>query len=367
MSKKGTALTIGIAAPLSGQASLLGLEMKQAVELAIDEVNRERGASGGKISALALDDASDVERGRIVAEQFSKQADVVAVIGHYSSDVSIAAAQVYRQASLAMVTPIASNPDLTAKRFPNVFRFTNRDDHTGFAIAQFLYRKLGKRRAALVESDTAYGRSMAQRFAEAFERIGGDIVYRKTVRSGERNFEGVVSSLPKDFDFLFYGGSFEGAYILRAMRTAGLEQKFAAGDGCWDKPNFLAAAGHASMEGEGVLILSATPEIGRVPGSREFAEQYSKRFGPITNYAVNSYDAGRLVLDAVFRINDGGHESKRLEVLTAIRSTRHQGIAYPRPVHWDERGDNLASLTALYEVRDAAFHEIAEVPSDAAL
>ncbi|MGA9482725.1 MAG: branched-chain amino acid ABC transporter substrate-binding protein [Candidatus Acidiferrales bacterium] len=362
MARKAT-VTIGIAAPFSCEAKLLGREMKQAIELAIDEVNSQGGILGQEILTFALDDQSEVERGLGVAEEFARRPDVLAVIGHYSSDVTIAAADVYHQASLAVVAPIASNPDLTEKRLPNVFRFTNRDDETGLAIAQFLYRELGKRRAVLVESATAYGRSMAQQFGDAFQRLGGEIVYRQIVQSGARSFDGLIRSLPKDFDVVFYGGSFEGAYILRSMRSEGHGQRFAAGDGCWDKSNFLIPAGNALLQGEGVLVLSATPEIGLVPGSSEFAKKYSQRFGPITNYAVNSYDATRFVLNAISQIEtETGQKPNRSAVPMAIRSAKYRGIAYPQQVHWNVQGDNLASLTALYEVTDGDFHQVAEVP-----
>ena len=45
--------------------------------------------------------------------------------------------------------------------------------------------------------------------------------------------------------------------------------------------------------------MSAAPAVGRVPGSAEFAARYKARYGPIANYAVNAYDAARLILRAV--------------------------------------------------------------------
>jgi hypothetical protein len=55
----------------------------------------------------------------------------------------------------------------------------------------------------------------------------------------------------------------------------------------------------AATKGEGVLILSAAPAVGRVPGSAGFAARYQAKYAPIANYAVNSHDSARLVLNAV--------------------------------------------------------------------
>ena len=114
-----------------------------------------------------------------------------------------------------------------------------------------------------------------------------------------------------------------------------------------------------------VLVLSAAPALGRVPGSREFADRYLKRYGPIANYAANSYDSARIVLaaiDAAAR-KTGGLPS-RAEVLAAMRALHFQGIAYARPVEWDEKGDNRAAVIFLNVVEGDRFKEIGEVGAE---
>src|SRR4051812_40474498 len=153
----GKTIRLGIGAPLSGPSALLGTEMTQAVELAIEEANAAGGILGATISAFVQDDASDLERGKSVAHTFCAQRNLLGVVGHYSSDVSIAVSEVYLKCDLPMLTPIASNPELTDRRLPNVFRFTNRDDRTAQSISEYLYGNLGERRAVIVESRSAYG------------------------------------------------------------------------------------------------------------------------------------------------------------------------------------------------------------------
>jgi len=101
---------------------------------------------------LICDDKSDAQSVKSGAAQLCSQGDVLGVVGHYNSDVSIAASEIYGQCRFAMITPIASNPELTERNLPNVFRFTNRDDRTGLAMAEYLYQNLGKRRVVVVES-----------------------------------------------------------------------------------------------------------------------------------------------------------------------------------------------------------------------
>jgi branched-chain amino acid transport system substrate-binding protein len=48
-------------------------------------------------------------------------------------------------------------------------------------------------------------------------------------------------------------------------------------------------------------------------------------------------------------------------VLVAVRDARFHGIAYPRPVAWDAKGDNAAAVTALNVAEGDHFREVAEI------
>ncbi len=348
-------IAIGIAAILSTEYAVLGNEMKDAAELAVEECNTAGGINGTPVSAYVVDDQANLEQGCIVAHELCGRAGVLGVIGHFGSEVSIAASDAYLECGLAMITPIASNPKLTERRLPNVFRFTNRDDRTAQAIAGYLLDELGKRQAVIVQSDYVYGKSMAEQFSLAFSRRGGEIVAREDLAVGQREFGEMLSRLPAQFDLVFYGGAFEGAYLLKAMRRYGFTQLFAAGDGCWDVTNFLQPAADAAAQGEGVLILSATPVSDR---SAPFVVQFKQRYGPVRNYAVNSYDATRVLLEAI-RTAARHRVPKRQDVIAALRGINFPGIAYEQPVSWDEKGDNSAAVTALYVVERGSFRQVA--------
>jgi branched-chain amino acid transport system substrate-binding protein len=358
----GRAVAVGIAGPFSGPSARLGLEMRRAAELAVEERNASGGIQGIRIEALAGDDQSSVEHGEGIARYLGTDASVLGVIGHYNSDVTLAASKVYHADSLAMITPIASNPALTERGLANVFRYTNRDDQTGRAIAIYLRERLEKRRAVVFQATSLYGRSMADEFVRWFTTLGGQVLTRLPIDEGEREFGRLVAGLPADLDLFFYGGSFEGADLLRAIRAAGRAHCFATGDGCWDVANFLEPAAEAATAGEGVLVLAASAAVGRVPGSGEFAEQYTRRHGPIVNYALNSYDATRVLLLAIDRAATAkGAFPDRAEVVAAMRDVRFQGVAYSRLLEWDAKGDNRASVTVLNVVDHHRFREIAEL------
>lgn len=358
----GQTIAIAVAGPLSGGGAAFGVEQKQGVEVAVEERNAAGGILGARVVLLTADDRADATEGKAIAQRFCDDPQVLGVVGHVNSGVSIEASNVYGACRLGMLTAMSSNPGVTDRGLDNVFRLTNRDDNKGPAIAAYLYRTLGKRRAVVVDDQTPYGRGLADLFAQAFARAGGEIVARSTVTVGQKDFQPTVAGFPRSFDVVFFAGIAEAAPLLREMRAQGLQQRFACGDGCWDVKGFIARSDGAATQGEGVLILSAAPAVGRVPGSAEFAARYQAKYGPIANYAVNSYDSARLVLLAIETAAKAkGAMPTRVEVLAALRAVRFQGIAYSRPVTWDAKGDNTAAVIFLNLVEGDHFKEIAEV------
>jgi branched-chain amino acid transport system substrate-binding protein len=358
----GTTIRIAVGAPLSGGAATFGVEMKQAVELALEEQNAAGGLLGARVELQIADDEASDTRGQAVARGFCEDPTILAVVGHVNSNVSITGSDVYQGCGLLMLTPMSSNPAVTDRNLSNVFRLTNRDDHKGPGLATYLYRKIGKRRAVVGDDQTAYGKGLADLFANTFVNLGGTVVARPKVKVGDRDFRAVLTALPKDFDVLFFGGIAEAAFVLKQMRELGMNQLFTCGDGCWNVKGFIEPAEGAATKGEGVLVLSAAPAIGRVPGSAEFGERYTKRFGPIANYAANSYDAARLVLRAIeHAARAKGGLPTRAEVVGALRGFRYQGIAYSRPVEWDAKGDNTAAVIFVNVVEGDRFKEVGEI------
>ncbi len=361
----GRDIRIGVGGPLTTGSATFGVEMRQAVDMAVAERNAAGGILGAKVAASALDDEASNPRGEAVARQLCDDPAVLGVVGHVNSGVTIAAAPVYAGCGLAMLTPMSSNPGVTDQGLPNIFRLTNRDDRKGPGFARWLFAKMGKRNAVIVDDGTLYGKGLADGFAAGFTGAGGAVATRASVKVGDTDFRGLLSGLPKTFDVLFFAGIREGAFIVKDMRALGLNQLFGCGDGCWSVDAFITPAGAAATQGEGVRILSAAPAIGKVPGSSEFAARYMAKYGPINNYAASSYDSARIVMAA---IDEAAAAKKalptRAEVLAAMKATRFQGIAYARPAQWNANGDNTAAVIFVNVVENGRFKEIDEIGSE---
>ena len=196
----GQEIRIGVAGPLTTPSATFGVEMRQAVDLAIDERNAAGGLLGGKVVAEVIDDQADAEKGKAAAKALCDDPRVLAVVGHVNSGVMLASEKVYADCGLPIVTPMASNPAITEQGLANVFRLTNRDDHKGPALARWLTTKMGKKAAVVVDDGTPYGKGIADQFSSGFTAAGGAIVTRWTAKAGQTDFAAEVAELPKDFD-----------------------------------------------------------------------------------------------------------------------------------------------------------------------
>jgi len=358
----GQEIRVGVAGPLTTPSATFGLEMRQAVDLAIDERDAAGGVLGGKIVAAVIDDAADAEKGKAAAKMLCDDPRVLVVVGHVNSGVMLASEKIYADCGLPIVTPMASNPAITEQGLANVFRLTNRDDHKGPALASWLRTKMGKKVAVVVDDGTPYGKGIADQFSTGFAAAGGAVVKRWTAKAGQTDFTAEVAELPKDFDVLFFGGIKEGASVLKDMRKAGLNQVFACGDGCWSVGGFIKPAEGAATAGEGVRVLSAAPALGKVPSSAEFAERYKARFGPINNYAASSYDSARVVMNAIeAAATKKGGMPDRADVVAALKDIKFQGVAYAAPETFDAKGDNIAAVIFVNEVDGDRFREIDQI------
>jgi branched-chain amino acid transport system substrate-binding protein len=354
-------IKIGIGGPLTTTSAGFGVEMKQAVDLAVDERNAAGGVAGAEVLAIAVDDKADPEAGKAVAKGFCDDPAILGVVGHVNSGVAIATGQIYADCGLAVITPMASNPKVTESGFATIFRLTNRDDRKGPGLARYLMEKMGKKRALVVDDGTAYGVGLADQFVAGFG-AGGTVVARKSVKVGDKDFTEFVKSWPKDFDVLFFAGIREGALILKEMRAQGLSQLFTCGDGCWDTKAFIAASDGAATKAEGVRILSAAPAIGTVPGSAEFGAKYTAKYGPINNYAASSYDSARVLMVAVAEAAKAKESlPTRADVVAALRKLTFQGIAYAKPVQWTEKGDNKSAVIFVNAVEGDHFKPIDQI------
>ena len=127
---KGT-IKIATQSPLSGGQAALGEGIKLGAQLALEKFKGPLEKMGFAVELVPFDDQAKPDVGVANAKNLIADTNVLVVIGHLNSGVAIPASEVYKDASLAMISPANTNPTVTDRGYSNVFRVCGRDDVQG--------------------------------------------------------------------------------------------------------------------------------------------------------------------------------------------------------------------------------------------
>ncbi|BAB76230.1 MULTISPECIES: ABC transporter substrate-binding protein [Nostocaceae] len=105
-------LKIGVAVPI-GTNSNVAQEILRGVAQAQQEINHQGGIHGKFLKVVLANDDNKPEIAKQVAQRFVQDADILAVVGHNSSDASVPASDIYQAGKLVMVSPTSSSTRLT--------------------------------------------------------------------------------------------------------------------------------------------------------------------------------------------------------------------------------------------------------------
>jgi branched-chain amino acid transport system substrate-binding protein len=160
--KKEDTLKIGLAGVLTGPDGEIGTAAQRGSELAIEEWNAKGGLLGKKIEIVSRDDEGKANQAVAVAQELVA-AGVQAVIGHWNSGCTLPASEIYQKANILQVTAASTNPQVTERGIPTLFRMCGRDDQQGVVMANFAFDTLKVTQVAVLHNKTAYGQGIAER------------------------------------------------------------------------------------------------------------------------------------------------------------------------------------------------------------
>jgi len=350
---------LGVGAPLTQGAVALGKGIERGVQLAIDDFNASPEAQelGIKVEAFVVDDQGDPKVGVNVANQLVSDPDVVGVVGHLNSGVSIPTSAIYGRAGLVQISPASTNPALTLEQeYGNVFRVCTTDPVQGAYAAEAALGELGFKSAFVVDDSTPYGVGLADEFVKNFEAGGGTVLGRQKTGDKDTDFSALVTKIrAENPDVIYYGGIYTaGALFARQAAEAGFEGGFFAGDGIYS-PDYIALAG-ASAEGD--FATSVGVPLAEQPRGTEFQEKFAAEFAgeDIQAYDTYAYDAAFVILEAIKIVAaDLGadqltSDAGKAAIIEAVAATDLEGIT--GAISFDENGDTTNKAITLYVVKD---------------
>ncbi|MFT3971444.1 MAG: branched-chain amino acid ABC transporter substrate-binding protein [Micropruina sp.] len=350
---------VGVIAPLTGDLSVMGIGIRNSVDLALRQANESNAIPGWKLELAAEDDQATADVGANAATKLAADKDVVAVVGTLNSGVSQAVQPILNAAKIVQVSPAntavyltrGADEDNPKRPYDNYFRVCATDAVQGPFIAQYL-NDTGVKKLAVVNDKKPYGQGLAKAVADEFKKLGGDVVADETVNKDDKDFSTVIDLVKaKDPQAVFFGTEFQLAGPMsKQMKDKGLNVPLVGGDGIKDD-QFIALAGAKS---DGDLASFPGPDVDTVPAGKDFAAAYQAAGfkDGWSAYGLTSYDAANAVIAALKKSlpNAADASAARQPTITAMADVSFDGLT--GKVGFDKFGDAITKTLTMYEVQD---------------
>ncbi|MEO0870106.1 MAG: ABC transporter substrate-binding protein [Cyanobacteria bacterium J06642_11] len=169
------AYTLAVIAPVD-KTSEIGLEILRGAGQAQYTLNQLNQDSGPHIKILIVNDDNDPQVAKYLASELVERSEILGVLGHYSSGVTLEAAPVYSSGKLPMVSAISTSVELSGMS-PYVLRTVPSDSFAAAALARHMIDGLNAQTALVYyDSNSAYSLSLKGEFTTSVFSDGGEVV-----------------------------------------------------------------------------------------------------------------------------------------------------------------------------------------------
>jgi len=335
----GGTVKIGFEGPLTGDNAQLGINEVNAVQLAVDEANKNN-TYGFQVTLVKQDDVGDPAKAPAAATALQQDPAILGVIGPSFSGASKAVAPSYDGAKLVLISPSATNPTLTSQGFKSFHRVVPPDSLEGQEAADYLAKKAKK--VYIVDDASDYGKGAADA-VEAELKTKTIATVRDSVPAATTDYSVIAQKVAASgADALFYGGyDTQAGQFAKALTTASFKGLTMTGNG-GKSSKFTAAAG---ASGDGWYFSCGCLDATVAPVAKDFNTAYKTMFktDPST-YSPEAFDATNAMLTA---IKAAGANPTRQAVWDQVNKLDYKGIT--TQIKFQPNGEVSAQVINLYQ------------------
>jgi branched-chain amino acid transport system substrate-binding protein len=169
------AYSIALSVP-AGDNLNSALEIMRGVAQAQSDINEAGGIGSRPVKILVVDDSDNKETAAAIATDLVNDKAVLGVVGHYSSDTTLAAAEQYEAGKLTMISPTSTAVKI-ADAGDYIFRTVPSDRLAAAVLARHVLNEINKKQAVVFyTSKSAYSNSVKTEFTTELLSNGGKVV-----------------------------------------------------------------------------------------------------------------------------------------------------------------------------------------------
>jgi len=349
-------IKIGVAGPMTGGNAAFGEQFWRGASQAADDINAAGGIDGKKIELVKGDDACEPKQAVAVANRLIDQDKVAAVIGHFCSSSTIPASEVYADANIVVITPGSTNPKVTERNLPTVFRMCGRDDQQGPLAADFIVKELKAKKIAVIHDKDTYGQGIADAMRTRLKELKADnrVVLYEGLTRGEKDFNALVTKIKASgADAVYFGGLYnEAGPLLRQLREQGVKAAFLSGDGSLDPAIVTAAGGPQFVNG---AYMTSVREARNIASSQAVVKKMQAAGFDPAGFTLYAYASLQALADGM----KGAKTSDGAKLAAWLKA--HTVPTVLGPKSWDAKGDLKDTSFSLFVWSpDGTYREMAQ-------
>lgn len=289
-------IVIGGSGPLTGGAAQYGVGVKNAIELAVKEINDSGELGDIKLSVVFEDDEADPAEKAVNAYNSLKDKGMDIMIGTVTTGSGLAISDQTKADNIFQLSPSASAQEIIKN--DNCFQVCFTDPNQGKASADYIAdNNVAKKIAVIYDSSDAYSSGIYNTFKTEANAKGLELVSEGAFTSDSKtDFSAQIADAKnKGAELVFLPIYYqEASLILSQCNSADYSPKFF---GCDGLDGILSVDNFDAKLAEGVMLLTPFAADATDEATQKFVEAYKAAYNnEIPNqFAADAYDCVKIV------------------------------------------------------------------------
>jgi branched-chain amino acid transport system substrate-binding protein len=250
-------IRIGALTPLTGGGAVYGTRMSRIYQLVADEINKAGGVAGHQIQLFTEDDQTNPDAGVRGARKLVDVNKVHAIMGTWSSAVTLAVAPIAVAANVPQFC-VSSSPVISTFKDNDLLYRTAYSQAVVAGVYALSAKKLNFKTAAMLILNNPYGIGLGDSFPDQFAKAGGKITGKVVYNPNQSSYRSEIQqALAGKPDVILFGGyTPDGIQVFKEWFQLGL-------GGTWMGPGFAFdqkfVAGIGAQAAEGIIVVEGAP------------------------------------------------------------------------------------------------------------
>jgi branched-chain amino acid transport system substrate-binding protein len=310
------AVKVGFMGPLTGDASGFGQNIKNGVELALEDSGLQN------VKLVYEDSGCEGSKAASAAQKLIKEYYVIAIIGEVCSGATLASAPIAEAGKVVMISASSTSPKIS-EAGDYIFRTVPSDTLQGEFAGKLIYEK-GFKTLAILHSNEDYGVGLEKSLRETFQELEGQIVSTVSFNRGQIDMELEIEKIQESWPEAIYiiSNSPDSSVVaLAKIKNLQINASVFGSEGLLEEE--VLSSGFA----ENITITSLNNE------GTEFARKYRDVYGEDPGpFAAQGYDAFSVIAYGLKKGVRNGEELRQ-----EIKGIKLDGVS--GLIEFDENGD----------------------------